>query len=131
MEKVCGICQKKFEIKSKYGHQRKYCYECSPEGVSRGERTTIKRQSAKKQALILLGGKCLKCGISEPYLIDFHHLVSEEKEGAFSTLLGASKIKEYFEELEKAIPLCSNCHRTFHFLERTENITIQDFLAQK
>lgn len=126
--KICRICQKDFEIISKFGGARQFCYDCVPEGLDRIERTTVKRQSAKKQALKLLGGKCLKCGETKAFLIDFHHVVSEEKEHSFASLLGDSKFEEYFKELEKAVPLCGNCHREFHYLQREENISIQDFV---
>lgn len=128
MTRICKICQVSFKVRSKTAGRRQYCYDCVPEGLSLGERTTEKRKSAKREALRLLGGKCLKCGVEEPYLIDFHHVDSNEKEGSFSSMLADSQIKDYFKELEKAIPLCANCHRTFHFLEREQNIQIEDFV---
>lgn len=128
MIKKCRICQVNFEIVNKASHSRQFCYHCVPEGLDRGERTNAKRRAAKKHALNLLGGCCLKCGITEPYLIDFHHVESELKEGSFGRLIGDSKIEEYFKELEKAIPLCSNCHRTFHYLEGTAKMKIEDFV---
>lgn len=35
------------------------------------------------------------------------------------------------EEITKCIPLCANCHREFHYLEKEENITLNKFLASK
>lgn len=128
MSKICRICQKEFEILSQFGGSRQFCYECVPSDLDRQERTNEKRRAIKKRALSLLGGKCLKCGITEPYLIDFHHVESELKENSFGRLVADSKIEDYFKELEKAIPLCSNCHRTFHHLERQEGLKISDFV---
>jgi predicted HNH restriction endonuclease len=34
-------------------------------------------------------------------------------------------IKITKEELKKCIPLCSNCHRDFHFLEKKTGISIK------
>lgn len=126
--KKCRICQKDFEIINNLAHSRQFCYDCVPDGLSWSDRTKIKRQSAKKVALELLGGKCLKCGESKAFLIDFHHVVSEEKEHSFASLLGDSQFEKYFKELEKAIPLCGNCHREFHYLQREEQVSIEDFL---
>ena len=130
MIKKCRICGKDFET-IKYGGSRQFCYDCVPSSANANERTLFKRQAIKKEALKLLGGKCLKCEESKPYLIDFHHVDSERKEHEFAKLLGNSKIELYFKELEKAIPLCSNCHREFHFLEKNENIDIYNFLGLK
>lgn len=128
MKKICRICGKEFEIVNQYGHNRQFCYDCVPENLSWSDRTKVKRQAAKQHAIELVGGKCLKCGETKSYLIDFHHVVSEEKEHNFATLLGDSQFEDYFKELEKAIPLCSNCHREFHYLEREQSISIEQFL---
>lgn len=127
MFKKCRICQTDFEITNKFSHSRQFCYNCVPEGLDSKERTNFKRRAIKKHALALLGGSCLKCGITEPYLIDFHHVDSELKEESFGRLLANSQIEEYFKELEKAIPLCSNCHRTFHHLEQN-GVKLEDFV---
>ena len=59
------------------------------------------------------------CGFSHPAVIDFHH--PEAK--------GETKVNEYtrsgqwkraYEEAEKCIPLCANCHRIHHWNERYE-----------
>lgn len=131
MFKKCRICQTDFEITNKFAHSRQFCYDCVPENLDRMERTNAKRRAIKKQALNLLGGSCLKCGITESYLIDFHHVDSDLKEQSFGKLLGDSKIEEYFKELEKAVPLCANCHRTFHHLEKKNKITLEEFVNLK
>ena len=33
-----------------------------------------------------------------------------------------------YEEIEKCVCLCANCHRVFHFLEKENEITIEEFL---
>jgi predicted HNH restriction endonuclease len=40
-------------------------------------------------------------------------------------------IKITTEELKKCIPICSNCHREFHYLEKQNNITIKEYLKNK
>ena len=78
--KICPICQKEFETKNKKATTRKYCYECSPEG-SRSEQISALRRAMKKQAVILKGGKCNRCGYNK--CIDalvFHHVDSSQKD---------------------------------------------------
>ena len=61
------------------------------------------------------------------YLIDFHHLDPFQKDFTISgNHFGKKKITE---EIKKCVPLCSNCHREFHYLERTKNTQIQDYLV--
>jgi predicted HNH restriction endonuclease len=37
-------------------------------------------------------------------------------------------IKITTEELKKCIPLCSNCHRDFHYLEKKDGISIDEYV---
>lgn len=127
MKKICRICGKEFET-IKNGGSRQFCFECVPEGLTTAQRTTIKRQSAKKAGVNLLGGKCLKCGIEKHYLLDFHHLDKTTKDGTPSKMLADSKIEEFFLEIQKCALLCSNCHQEFHYLEANENIDIETYL---
>ena len=39
--------------------------------------------------------------------------------------MGSNKLKE---ELKKCIPICSNCHREFHYQEKLNKITIQEYI---
>ena len=32
------------------------------------------------------------------------------------------------EEMKKCIVLCANCHREFHYYEKTKGITLEQFL---
>jgi hypothetical protein len=64
----------------------------------------------------VLGGKCIECGESRPWLINFHHINPEEKE------IKISKIKDYSwknieNEVLKCELLCYNCHRKRHSLD--------------
>ena len=127
MKKICRICGNEFET-IKNGGSRQFCFECVPEGLDSSQRTTIKRQSAKKAGVKLLGGKCLKCGNDKHYLLDFHHLDKNTKDGTPSRMLANSKFEEFFEEIQKCALLCSNCHQEFHYLESNEGIDIEDYL---
>ena len=60
---------------------------------------------------------CFFCGFSHPAAIDFHH---REVEGdpKVHELLSSGKYKRMWEEIEKCIPLCANCHRIYHWMEQ-------------
>jgi 5-methylcytosine-specific restriction endonuclease McrA len=66
---------------------------------------------------IKLNGKCYLCGEKRHYVLDFHHLVSEDKDSEIGLLVKrSSSRKRLISEIEKCIILCSNCHRELHFL---------------
>jgi len=63
--------------------------------------------------------KCAKCGFSHPGALDFHHENREDKERNIVEMVTAGyAIESIQKEIEKCIPLCSNCHRIHHYEER-------------
>ena len=61
--------------------------------------------------------KCVKCGETRPYVLDFHHIENEIKE--FTINSGNNKrypIKQLELEIQKCVCLCRNCHAEFHYL---------------
>lgn len=70
---------------------------------------------------------CKKCGCSKFYLIEFHHINPEEKEYTIAENTNA-KFETLLKEINKCIPLCANCHREFHYLEKEKGITIEQYL---
>ena len=127
MIKKCIICGEEFEP-IKYGASRKFCFNCVPTGLNSHEMTNYKRRSAKHYGVIKLGGKCAKCGETREHILNFHHLDPSEKIDIPSKLLIQSKIEAFFEEIDKCILLCSNCHEDFHYLESKDGITIDEYL---
>ena len=71
--------------------------------------------------------KCSKCGDSRYYVLDFHHLDSTKKEGTIGEMVSKSQ-KKLYEELKKCIPLCRNCHTEFHYFEKHNGLTIEQYL---
>ena len=63
------------------------------------------------------GLACEVCGFSHPAAIDFHHMDPVSKNGEINRLSGVGSYKRAYEEIEKCIPLCSNCHRILHWNE--------------
>lgn len=87
-----------------------------------------KKHSEKRNKLIneWKSKGCAKCGDTRSYVIDAHHIDPTQKQFSIGTSIRG--IKPTQQELEKCIPLCSNCHREFHYLEQQNNITIKEYL---
>ena len=66
--------------------------------------------------------KCKECGVSEFYLLDFHHRDPKEKEMEVSIAVtsGWGK-KRILEEIAKCDIYCANCHRRYHYFEKQNN----------
>lgn len=74
---------------------------------------------------------CEKCGENKFYLLDFHHIDPKQKD--FNISVGASgpSIEKIKEEIKKCVLLCSNHHREFHYLERSKNLMIEQYLKNE
>lgn len=60
---------------------------------------------------------CLRCGVSHPAVLDFHHYVRKGKR-SIAKLIKYGRFKDARREAEeKCVPLCSNCHRLLHWNE--------------
>jgi hypothetical protein len=70
---------------------------------------------------------CIKCGENRLYVLDFHHIDPSQKSFEIGN---ASKysIERLKLELEKCITLCRNCHSEFHYFEKNQGITINEYL---
>lgn len=120
-QKRCLQCGQ-IKFVSDFYDKRQICKECTKEN----ER--IKYHKKKEQVIEYKSGlRCKKCGENRFYLLDFHHLDPSQKD---YTISHNSRIKfeNLMKEIDKCILLCSNCHREFHYLEREEGITIEDYL---
>jgi len=116
MKKVCPSCNEEKDISEFYKkNDRKNgsssCKTCF-------NKYCVKRLIQKKiDAIIYKGSKCVDCGIDYPkypYVVfDFHHTNPSEKDFDWGKMRLVSKTK-MFEELDKCILLCSNCHRIKH-----------------
>lgn len=129
MSKTCRICGKEFKPQLKHGENRQYCYTCVPNTcVTFTERVTAKARAMKREGVRILGGKCLKCGETRYYILEFHHINPKTKKSTLSNLMSKGKIEEYFIELQKCILLCSNCHKEYHFFNHTTYIETKDYV---
>lgn len=72
---------------------------------------------------------CKKCGNNKHYNLDLHHLDKKDKKSDITSMVSSGLAKSKIEkELEKCIPLCRNCHSEFHYFEKWEGITIEEYL---
>ena len=140
-------CKIKIDGKVRNLGTRKYCLNCSPFGsgntrkieIAKFTKGTVKerteerkkrdnkkykkwqrkaRKERKIKLIIMLGGKCSKCGYNKNYAaLDFHHKNMDEKEEksfGVSSKGMLSKWSKLVEETKKCVLLCANCHREEH-----------------
>ena len=79
----------------------------------------LRRAAFKNKLVESLGGKCQGCGNTYPSVVyDFHHIDPSQKQYSISKLISKySKKNEIliYEEVDKCILLCANCHRKLHW----------------
>ena len=126
--KICTKCGRELSLTEYYsrgnGKLRSECKQCHSSYVkSRYKERKDFVNEIKNEC------KCLKCGESRPYTLDFHHMDPSIKDKSIARMTSNNnKMEDIQKEIEKCIVLCANCHREFHYLETKEQITIEEFL---
>ena len=78
-----------------------------------------KRQQKDRWDTYRAKHSCAHCGFSHPAVIDFHHVIRENKQSVNDLAVKHGNVPAAIREAEeKCIPLCSNCHRILHWQER-------------
>lgn len=140
IKKKCSDCKvpkklEEFPYDSSRDRHLSVCKKCTAirtEAYRQKNKDKWRESSLKhteKVNLIIFDWKskgCSKCGEKRFYLIDAHHLDPSKKDFSIGTTKRGIKITK--EELKKCIPLCSNCHREFHYLEKVGKLTIKEYL---
>lgn len=86
------------------------------------------RYKQQREFLGSLKLRCEKCGETRHEVLDFHHLDPAEKD--FTIGRSSIRTKEnLLREVKKCVVLCANCHREFHYRERREGITLDEYLS--
>jgi len=113
-------------IRSKqYHHTHKEKRNLYSKQYNQKNRERLKICSKKRQTnyktswLIILKSKnmleCKRCHYKKcKAAIDYHHIDPNQKEEYIGRLMDYSPKEKYIKELDKVIPLCSNCHRELH-----------------
>jgi hypothetical protein len=115
-QKTCILCIREQQLKSYYKDKARY-YKRTRKII---ERNKIYVDDYKKQC------SCLICNENRNWLLDFHHIDPKQKDFNISDSMGIS-INNIKKEIEKCVILCSNCHRDFHYLEKTKGITFEEY----
>jgi hypothetical protein len=72
------------------------------------------------------GKACVRCGITDPRVLDFHHRDPEQKLSSLSDLWKRNPGKQaVIDEIAKCELLCANCHRILHWEERENRVAPQ------
>lgn len=62
---------------------------------------------------------CMKCGISHPAVLQFHHRNKAGKSFAIANVVArATSMQQIINELKKCDVLCVNCHAKHHWREK-------------
>lgn len=98
---------------SKHNHKL-YCQR-HPERI----RQIRERWIAKKTAWfdeLKLSLRCVNCGVSDPYVLQFHHVDPSTKKFEISLFVkgGGKTYDQVSDELAKCEVLCANCHQLHH-----------------
>ena len=127
--KVCSKCGKELPIDQfnwrdkKKGTRRAECKFCHSSYMKQKyqEKKNIV-QELKSQC------KCAKCGDDRGYVLEYHHVNPEEKEYTIARLTSNNyTLDKVYDEIQKCIVLCANCHREFHYLNSND----KDFILEK
>ena len=83
------------------------CRRCRVEHVTR------KRRQLKQKLVEHLGGRCSQCGYARCLeALHFHHVDGKDEE--ISRLIGSYRSTAVWEEVDRCVLLCANCHAEHH-----------------
>ena len=131
VEKVCTKCefQKNFDLfparKASKDGRASWCRACYKahwdnryyekhrhyRDSHNASRNKIREQNARKVFEYLKQHSCIKCGETDPIVLEFDHREGAEKVENISNLILNSSWKQIESEIEKCDVLCANCHR--------------------
>ena len=88
-------------------------------GYTRNQYQVLTMKKDRLTALDLLGGKCVRCGISDERVLEIDHvnrtengmLVDRVRKGTNAVVLRIKKAAKYGKSLSDWQVLCANCHR--------------------
>ena len=130
--KICSKCGKELPIEDfnwrdkKKGIRRSECKYCHSAHMKKKYQDNKNQINSLKSTL-----SCVKCGYNKCVTaLEFHHTDPSQKEETIARLSVHSNNGKVFEEIKKCVILCANCHREFHYEEKQNGITLEEFLKQ-
>ena len=116
IQKKCLLCDNDFIANT---HNRRYCYECSPSGLTPAEAQKHKKRVLKHKLIEYKGGKCVRCGYNKcEGALQFHHKNPDEKSFTLSDVNLNDVVlpmTAFLAEADKCELLCANCHAEQHY----------------
>lgn len=101
----CQNCGREYIKDRKKGHKGTICNSCS---------SRRKESSYKEKIFTIIGDKCCRCSYNKcKEAIEYHHV--KDKSFTISQAFTNLPFSSLEKEAMKCIPLCSNCHREFHY----------------
>jgi hypothetical protein len=89
----------------------RYCYR-KTKNILRTKRIDVVNEIKEKNG-------CMRCGIKDPRVLEFHHLNTDSKEFNIADYYYSHYSFERLEvEIAKCAVICANCHRILHAEER-------------
>lgn len=146
--KICSKCKQELEISQfrwrnkTQGTLHSQCKNCEKQSDKIRYANSISRQNAVKtrseqqkeenQNIVNLRKSCgcQKCGEKRLYLMEFHHINAEDKINNIAHMIKSASKETLIAELDKCLVLCANCHREFHYLEKKNSITLDEYLGR-
>lgn len=89
----------------------RYCYR-KTKNILRAKRIDVVDAIKKEQG-------CVRCKITDPRVLEFHHLDTSKKEFNIADYYYSHfSFEKLEEEIAKCVIICANCHRILHAEER-------------
>lgn len=121
--KVCKKCDLEYEP---FGHRHRLCRPCKREydreyHANRSSDAKARKMKLQDERLNLLKGfileylldnPCVVCSEPDPVVLEFDHIVREEKSRNISDMIRSGcSVETLRKEIAKCQVLCANCHK--------------------
>jgi predicted HNH restriction endonuclease len=85
-----------------------------------------RRRTLKSRAVALMGGACMLCAYDKHVgVLEFHHVHAETKSFGVSSGGFSRSWQSIYDELQKCVLVCANCHREIEMGVVPKEIVVQ------
>lgn len=125
--RICCKCNQEKPVTEYSGKTSTYCKPCfnnyrkqlkerwknNPEWKTRERHQTKEKRQERRKYYIeyLKTHPCVKCGESDPIVLEFNHIDPSTKIDLVSTMCHQGKLDDMINEIKKCEVLCANCHK--------------------